>query len=62
MTGSEVRLTIQTMIDAIFRSIGVIYRNFFPSSTETFVGAVVDDVMRLLANVVDVYVYIIFNK
>ncbi len=58
---TEVRLTIQTMVDTVFRSSYYIYWHFFPSSAETQIGAIVDYVLLLISNAMDAYIYLIFN-
>ncbi len=67
MSKSEVRLTIQTMIDVLFRISGVIcnelllldqaVNNYF-----TVYGTIMDCVLIFIANAVNVYIYITFNR
>jgi len=58
---TEVRLTIQTMVDTVFRSSYYVYWHFFPSSADTQIGAIVDYVLLLISNAMDAYIYLIFN-
>jgi hypothetical protein len=64
---SEVRLTIQTMIDVLFRISGVIYYqlsllDLALDNSFTVNGTIMDSVLIFIANAVNVYIYITFNR
>ncbi len=59
----ELRLTIQAMIDAVFRMSGFLYWYFFPSSSvDTILGVIIENSLVLLASALNAYIYVIFNR
>ncbi len=63
MSKVEVRLTIQTMIDAFFRLSRYAYQEFFwASAATTVVGTIITAWLTLITNGLNAYVYVLFNK
>lgn len=51
------------MIDALFRiSYDAYLHFFFASASGTLTGAIIDTCLLLIANAMNAYVYILFNK
>lgn len=62
MSKTEVRLTIQSMIDALFRMSGYMYNIFSAAVVYTTVyESIIDCLLIFIANVVNAYIYVTFN-
>ncbi len=59
----ELRLTIQTMLDVVFRMSGYIYDIFFSvDANDTVYGSIIVCTLLSAVNSLNPYIYLTFNK
>jgi len=59
----ELRLTIQTSCDVVFRMSGYIYDIFFSANAnDTVYGSIISNALMSAVNALNPYIYLTFNK